>query len=149
MLAWIKRLFGARSASQAAAITRAVPKSTTAPAGTTPAMSLSAPQPAVKAEAAAPALAEAPSPSRDGNRVIRRALKSDVRAATPAIGTPARVIAPGKAVKATILAVQSGGRRILARQNGGRVVQAFTLRPDRTYRLAGASDASVTQLLIE
>lgn len=62
---------------------------------------------------------------------------------------PAQVIAPGKAVKVTILAVRSGGRRILARRNGGRMVQAFTLRSDQTYRLAGASDASVTQLLIE
>lgn len=138
MIGWIRKLFGGRPASPP-------------PAVSISAKPAAAPQPAVKAETApASAVAQTPPPGREGTLAVRRTLKSDVRASTaPAVGMVASVIAPGKTVKVTVLAVQSGGRRVLAKQNGGRLVQAFTLRPDQTYRLAGASDASVTQLLLE
>lgn len=147
MLGWIKRVFGASGAMPAVSAVN--------PGGSQPALKTAPAKAATTDEAAALPVATigtvspAAAPREERMSPRRSAFRSDLRWAKPAIGTPARIIAPGKAVEVTIMAVQSGGRRILAKQNEGRMVQAFTLRPDRTYRLAGASDVSHTQLLIE
>lgn len=159
MVGWIKKLFGKTSAPASPQVPPAqMPKAATrAPAATAPRADAPAPAPSVQArtEPAAATSADDASGRADPTApppaaASRRSLAAGARKRhVPAVGMTAQLILPGKVSAVTIVSVQAAGRRLLAKANGAGRPQAFTLRADQSYRLAGAPDRSAIRLVLE
>ena len=78
----------------------------------------------------------------------RRVVPKEFKQPSPAVGMPALEVSTAKATPMQIVAVKANGRTVLAKAIGVSRVAAFTRRADKSYRLAGAPDGGVAQLVI-
>lgn len=125
MLQWIAKLFSGRA-----------PRTTAS--GTAP--PAQAPRPPEASVSERAGRATKPARSRAKPAAARRA---------PSVGATAVLVAPCRLARVKVLAVRSGGRRVLIEAPGLRLVQLFARLPDQTYRLAGASGRGAPRLLFE
>lgn len=131
-----------REATGVTAVARVAPAVTTAMPGPRDAV---APTPRVAVSFADPVLKTEISGKRPTVKMQPLALS---KPHAPTIGMPGRKIA-GKLTKpVAVVAVQANGRTIKARVAGETRVRAFTLRADKSYRLAGAPDRSEPKLVL-
>lgn len=119
MFAFLKRLFGGRDSAASMTIVPAV----TASSAAAPAI----PPKAVSAAASQVAHKSAPAEK----------------------GVTALLLAMRTTQPVTVVAVQAAGRRVVVKSPGTSMPRAFTRRADRSYRLAGAPDGSLPELIVE
>lgn len=66
----------------------------------------------------------------------------------PRVGADAIIVTPTNLRKATVVRVQAGGRRIVAKLGDAQSARAYLLRADGTYRPEGAPSQIASRLVI-